>query len=372
MLGNFCIGTGTMMVAGLVNQISAGMAISVPQAAQLFTAFAVVCAVSAPLCAAWFAGYSRRAVLVWSLALFAAMHLLATLVDSYALLLVVRGITGLGAAIFTPAAAAVAGQLVAPEKRGQAVGFVFLGWSAASVVGVPLGSYLGAVYHWHVAMAVVGCLTTLTAVAVWWVVPKGLQAAKVDMAAFTGLLRDRRIMPVVGVTVLSGSGLFTMFAYLAPLYRDVVHASATQIPLLFATYGLAGLVGSIAMSKTIDRIGAGRMVTLLLSATCLVMLLWPVSALHISLALMVALLWGAPGFASNGAQQARIVGLAGAMAPVAVAFNSSAIYIGQAIGSVVGGVFYANAPAFDISLVYLPWVALVFTVAALWVSARVK
>ena len=372
MLGNVCIGTGTMIVVGLLNQISASLAVSVSQAAQLLTAFAVACAVGAPVCAALLAGVSRRGVLAAALVLFALCHALAAVVDSYPLLLALRAFTGLGAAIFTPAAAAVAGQLVPPEQRGRAVGFVFLGWGVASVFGVPLGSYLGAVYHWHAAMGVVAAMSLVVAVGVWLTVPNSLAANRVNLAAFAGLLRNRPVMRVVGVTVLYATGLFTMFAYLSPLYRDVVGASPTQIPLLFFVYGAMGLAGSALMARHIDRIGAGHMVGLMIGASCCVLAIWPLSALHISLAFLVAMIWGAPGFAANGAQQARIVGMVGAMAPVGVAFNSSAMYIGQALGSVIGGVYYAQALGWGLPRWGLAWLGLAAALAALGLSRSVE
>ena len=372
MFGNVCIGTGTMIVMGMLNQIAASLAVTVSQAAQLMTAFAIACAVGAPVCAALLAGVSRRGVLAVALVLFAVAHGLAALVDSYPLLLALRALTGLGAAIFTPAAAAVAGQLVPPEQRGRAVGFVFLGWGVASVFGVPLGSYLGAVYHWHVAMLVVAGLSMMVAAAIWLTVPAGLAANRVDLKAFVGLLSNTRVMRVVGVTVLSATGLFTMFAYLSPLYRDVVGASPTQIPLLFLTYGAMGLVGSALMARYIDRIGAGRMVGLMLSVSACVLVLWPLSSLHLSIAFLMAMLWGGPGFAANGAQQARLVGMVGPMAPVGVAFNSSAMYIGQAIGSIVGGIYYAQAPALGLPLWGLAWLALAGVSAAWFLSRSIE
>ena len=100
--------------------------------------------------------------------------------------------------------------------------------------------------------------------------------------------------------------------------------------------------------------------------------IWPISALHLSLAFVVAMLWGGSGFAANGAQQARIVGMVGAMAPVGVAFNSSAMYIGQAFGSVLGGVYYANAPQFDLPLWGLAWLGLLCGVSAMLLSMHIE
>ena len=365
LFGNFVIGTGAMMVAGMLNQLSADFSLPPPQVAQLLSAFAIVCGLGAPLLAIGLATVGRRAVLTGSLLIYALFHALAVVTQSFALLMVVRAFTAIGAAIFTPQAAATVSLLTPPEHRGKAVGLIFLGWGLASVVGLPLGSYLAAAYHWHVAMGLVAVLSVLAAGATWLTVPDGLYGQPIGLAAFKTLLANRAVMRVVGVTVLSACGLFSMFSFLAPLLRDVVGASPTQIPLLFACYGLAGLIGSVVVTRYIDARGAARIVALCLALTTVMLVLWPLASVHVGVAFVVAFLWGAPGFAVNGTQQARVIGVAGAMAPVAVALNSSAIYLGQAIGTVAGGVYYSHAPH-----VLLPWMAAVFVALAWGLSRR--
>lgn len=363
LLGNFVIGTGAMMVAGMLNQLSAQFALPPPQVAQLLSVFALVCGIGAPLLAIGLATKGRRAVLTGSLLVYAACHALAVVTQSFALLLVMRAFTAIGAAIFTPQAAATVSLLTPPESRGKAVGLIFLGWGLASVVGLPLGSYLAAAYHWHAAMGLVAVLSVLAALATWLTVPDGLYGQPIALKAFKDLLTHRPVMQVIGVTLLSACGLFSMFAYLAPLMRDVVGATPTQIPLLFACYGLAGLLGSVAVTRYIDARGAAHIVALCLAMTTTMLLLWPLASVHMALAFGIAFMWGLPGFAVNGTQQARVIGVAGAMAPVAVALNSSAIYLGQAIGTVTGGLYYSHAPH-----VLLPWMAACFVALSLWLS----
>jgi predicted MFS family arabinose efflux permease len=53
-------------------------------------------------------------------------------------------------------------------------------------------------------------------------------------------------------------------------------------------------------------------------------------------------IWGL-GFAStNSMQQVRLVAAAPALASASVSLNTSSLYIGQAVGSAIGGVLYAG------------------------------
>src|SRR5204862_6975088 len=111
--------------------------------------------------------------LVWD----ALGHLLCLLMPSYTALLPVRALTVLGAAVFTPQAAAAVGFLAPPEQRGRAITFVFLGWSLASVAGVPIASWLGETYGWRSAFGAVALLSAGASLWVWRALPDGVKPA---------------------------------------------------------------------------------------------------------------------------------------------------------------------------------------------------
>ena len=138
--GNFIIGTGTLVVPGMLPALAQDLQVGLPVAGQLVSAFAFTVCISAPLLAGATSRFDRRKLLFSMQLLYVAGHVAAALVSSFAPMLVARVITSFGAALFTAQAAATAALLVAPQKRGRAIAFVFLGWSVASVVGVSLGA----------------------------------------------------------------------------------------------------------------------------------------------------------------------------------------------------------------------------------------
>ena len=138
MVGNFVIGTGVMAVPGTLNDISHSLRVSIPQAGLLITAGAILMGVGAPLFASLVAGWDRRRLLTLSLLWYALFMGISAFAPSYGWLLPLRVLAVIPPAIFTPQAAACVGLLVKPDQRGRAITFVFLGWSAASVMGMPL------------------------------------------------------------------------------------------------------------------------------------------------------------------------------------------------------------------------------------------
>ena len=180
--GNFAIGCGVMVVSGTLADLAGSLQVSVAVAGQLVSIAAAVMAVGAPLLAAVVAGFDRRRLLTLALAGYAIGHALSALMPDFATLAAVRAATVLGAAVFTPQAAAAVGVMAAPERRGQAIAFIFLGWSLASVLGMPASAWIGERLGWRWAFAAVALLAGTPAAWVWRAVPDGVRPAALSRA----------------------------------------------------------------------------------------------------------------------------------------------------------------------------------------------
>jgi len=368
--GNFVIGCGVMVVAGSLNDLTRSLQVSVAVGGQLITVAAVVMALGAPLMAAWVGGMDRRSLLTWSLAWYAVGHAACAVMPDFASLLPLRALSMLAAAVFTPQAAAAIGWLAPPEQRGRAITFVFLGWSVASVFGMPLHAYIGEAFGWRYAFALVALLGAGGAAWVWRALPEGIRPPPMSRAAWGEVLTHPALMAIVAVTAMSGAGQFTLFAYFAPYYRQQLLADATMVSLLFAWFGGIGLIGNVLLSRNVDRVGAGRAVTALLTCVAVSIALWPLAQTP-AVMMAVILPWALGGFASNSAQQARLGAAAPALAPALMALNTSAIYLGQALGAAGGGALMTanqaagRSPYGGLHLVALAWVVAAVA-ASLW------
>ncbi|WP_369662181.1 MFS transporter [Variovorax sp. V15] len=363
--GNFVIGTGVMVVPGTLNEISASLSVTAATAGQLITAAATVMCVGAPLLAAAVAGWDRRQLLALTLLWYAIGHVLCALMPTFGALLPVRMLTVIAPAIFTPQAAACAGLLVPPEHRGRAVTFVFLGWSMASVLGLPIGALIGGHLGWRMAFAAIAALSVASATSVWLTLPNGIRPAALTAAAWSRVLRSPVLMGIVSVTALQGAGQFVLFSYFGPILKQSFGADATTLSVMWALFGACGLVGNMVVSRFIDRVGAGRMVLVTTVLIASSLLLWPLASTLAWLA-VVLVPWGLGCFATNSAQQARLVGLAPALAPGSVALNSSGIYTGQAIGAALGGWLLANDAG-----AWMSWVGLGLLMVAISLSVAI-
>lgn len=371
MVGNFVIGTGVMVVPGTLNDIAQSLNVSIPQAGQLITAAAILMGVGAPLFATLVAGWDRRRLLAWSLVWYGLLHAACALAPNYGLLLPLRVLAVISPAVFTPQAAASVGLLVPDHQRGRAITFVFLGWSVASVMGMPLAAWIGGEAGWRWAFGLVALMSLASGAWVWREMPDGIRPAALSRDGWGRTLGSATLMMTVGVTLLFAFGQFTLFSYFAPYFAQTLGLGGTGLSLLFLWFGAFGLLGNVAVTRRIDRMGAPRAVLITLTLIALSLLLWPLGRGNWWLQALVIVPWALGCFAANSAQQARLVQLSPVLAPATVALNTSAMYGGQALGAALGGLMIAQG-----RMLQLHWVGLVVMASAIglsvWVAARQK
>lgn len=359
-----------MATAGTLNDIVRSLQVSVALGGQLIGAGAVVMALGSPMLAGLLSGWDRRRLLVLALLWVAAGHLLCALAPGFAVLLALRCLTMLGAAAFTPQAASAISALAAPQERGRAITFVFLGWAVASVLGMPLTAFIGEAWGWRWSFVGVAALSLAAAAGVWRALPDGIRPPALSLADWRMVLTHPVLMAIVAVTAMSSAGQFTLFSYFAPFYSQVLGASAAQISLLFLWFGAVGLLGNVLLTRVIDRVGAANAVALTLGCMALSLGVWPLATGFAS-ALFVTAPWALGCFSSNSAQQARLAMAAPALAAALISLNSSAMYLGQFAGSASGGAMIAAAGYARLNWVALAWM-LVALCTSVWAARRLR
>ena len=370
MVGNFVIGTGVMVVPGTLNDISQSLGVSIPQAGQLITAAAIMMGLGAPLFASLVAGWDRRRLLTLALVWYGVLLGACALAPQYAALLPLRVLAVISPAVFTPQAAASVGLLVPTSQRGRAITFIFLGWSVASVMGMPLSAWIGGELGWRWAFGLVAVMSFASGAWVWREIPDGIKPAALSREAWARTLGSAPLMTAVGVTLLSAFGQFTLFSYFAPYFAQTLGAGGALLSLMFLWFGVFGLAGNVAVTRYIDRIGAPNAVLITLGAMVVTLLVWPLGRHGFWAQALVLVPWALGCFSCNSAQQARLVQIAPELASATVALNTSAMYGGQALGAALGGVMIAQGRMLDLHQVGLVVLMLAMAVS-LW-AARLQ
>ncbi len=357
MLGNIVTGCSVLAPAGMLSELSESLGISIRTAGLLITFGAVVLCVGSPLTAWLTSRIERRTLLASVLVVLAITNAASAFAPDYASLLAIRMIMLAVGVIYTPQAAGTGALIVPAEKRGSTIAYIFLGWSLAAAVGLPLITFIASRYGWQAAYGGIAALGFLSLLLLLWRLPGGLQGMPVELKTWGELSRNRMIILLLSITAAQTSGQFTVFTFMAPLLKKLTDASPDAIGLVFALYGIAGFVGILIATRIVDRWGAYRTSLLFNAMVAAGIVGWALGAgVYVAMAMAVTV-WGLGFAATNSMQQVRLVAAAPSLASASVSLNTSVLYIGQAIGSFVGGLFYEREYLHGVGFVAVAFLA---------------
>jgi predicted MFS family arabinose efflux permease len=254
----------------------------------------------------------------------------------------------LSAASFMPTASGYAAALGGPERRGRALSTITNGLTLAIIAGVPLGVLVGQGFGWRATFFGVAGLAAFSLLGILTRLPRQPPRVTAGLGERLALAKRPDILGVLVTSVLTVAGTFTVYTYLGVFIAGVAGLGPHGLaPVLLLGFGLASAVGTQLGGSAADRWGArstailnGGLVLLAYLSFSLSAALTPARAILVLLPAI--LLWGLASWGLITAQQARLVALAPALAPVSLSMNSSAIYLGSAMGAAVGALVIAD------------------------------
>lgn len=341
----FVVQTDDYMVLGIMEPLSLDLGVREAAVGQLVTVYSLVYAIGAPLLAVVVARRDKRSLLSAALAVFALANMGVLVADGYAALMTLRVVAAAAAALILPTALAVVARHAPPRARGRAMSLVMLGLTAAVVVGVPAGAYLAAVADWRLAFVMCGVVATAAGIQVLVALPRGAEERGEDRVLGPGLgaLTHRPVVVLLTVTVIAVAGNLGFHTYLAPFVMAATGIDQPGFASLLVVVGLAGLAGTYASGVICDRVRPSAtllgVLTVFSASTAAMALVWTIRPIPVVALVPVLVLWSASAWGMPPAVQSALVARVGtARAAQALAFNSSAVYVGAALGSAGGGV----------------------------------
>ncbi|QOG17482.1 MFS transporter [Bradyrhizobium sp. SEMIA] len=365
MLGNLVTGCSVLAPAGMLPELASGLDVTIHAAGLLITFGAITLCIGSPLTAWLTSRIERRTLLTTTLAVLAFGNLASAFAPDYTSLLVIRLVMLAIGALYTPQAAGTAAMIVPVKRRGSTIAYIFLGWSLAAAVGLPLITFIASRYGWRAAYGEIGVLGCVSFVLLLMRLPGGLKGAPVDLKTWVAVGRSKAILLLLAITMLQMSGQFVVFTFMGPLLKKLTGASPDAIGMVFAVYGVCGFLGVVIATRIVDTWGPFRTSLLF---TCLLLAGitgWALGAGSLVLMAVAVAVWGL-GFAStNSMQQVRLVAAAPPLASATVALNTSVLYIGQAVGSATGGLLFARELLHTLGFVAVGFVVLALILVVL-------
>ena len=373
-VSSFMLGMSEFIMVGILPDIAVGLKVSEVTVGNLVSLFAFVYAPVTPLGSALSARFPRFATHMTLIGVFLAGNLLCAFAPNYAVLMAGRILIALVSGTLVAIAMTYAPDVTTDTFRTKFIAWVFSGFSIASVVGVPVGTWVANAFGWRWAFHLVNALTVVLIIGMVAVLPRNSHVAKIGFLSQFRLFFDRRIQLGVLDVVCGAAASYVFYTYLTPIMRDEVHVPEQYLSVGLVIFGAACLWSNLYGGKLADRGRGVEPLTHIRPIYCahavlmasLVVAHWvPVYG-----ALLLVVL-GMFMYLQNSASQVLYMDVASQSHPgslnLAASLNSMSFNIGIAIGSAVGGVVNGH-----FGLMWLGPVGALFLVCAIAITTMLR
>lgn len=371
---SFMLGMSEFIVVGILPDIAADLKISEVTVGNLVSLFAFVYAPVTPLGSALSARFPRFATHLTLIGIFLAGNILCAFAPNYAVLVVARIMIALVSGTLVAVAMTYAPDVTTDRFRTKFIAWVFSGFSIASVVGVPVGTWVANTFGWRWAFHMINVLTIVLIIGMVMVLPRNSHIVKIGFLPQFRLFFDRRIQLGVLDVVCGAAASYVFYTYLTPIMRDEVHVPEQYLSIGLVIFGAACLWSNLYGGKLADRGRGVEPLTHIRPIYCahavlmasLVVAHWvPVYG-----ALLLVVL-GMFMYLQNSASQVLYMDVASQSHPgslnLAASLNSMSFNIGIAIGSAVGGLINGH-----FGLMWLGPVGALFLVCAIAITTFLR
>lgn len=371
---SFMLGMSEFIVVGILPDIAADLKISEVTVGNLVSLFAFVYAPVTPLGSALSARFPRFATHLTLIGIFLAGNILCAFAPNYAVLVVARIMIALVSGTLVAVAMTYAPDVTTDRFRTKFIAWVFSGFSIASVVGVPVGTWVANTFGWRWAFHMINVLTIMLIVGMVVALPRNSHIVKIGFLPQFRLFFDRRIQLGVLDVVCGAAASYVFYTYLTPIMRDEVHVPEQYLSVGLVIFGAACLWSNLYGGKLADRGRGVEPLTHIRPIYCahavlmasLVVAHWvPVYG-----ALLLVVL-GMFMYLQNSASQVLYMDVASQSHPgslnLAASLNSMSFNIGIALGSAVGGLINGH-----FGLMWLGPVGALFLICAIAITTFLR
>ena len=339
-LGGFGIGLTEFGIVGLLPEIADEFNVSESVAGYLVSGYAVTVAAGALALTAAITRFDRKKLLVSLMLLFIAGNLISALAPSYSMLLTGRIVAALCHGAFFSVGAVVASNMVAENRKGQAISLMFGGLTVSMVAGVPLGTFLGQQLGWRSTFWAITIIGVIAIIGIQALVPATGTPEKASLRAELVAFRQPQVWVSIALGVLAFGGLVGAFTYIAFTLTEVSHFGESWVPWLLVLFGVGSFFGNMFGGKAADR-SLNKALLTIMTLLAVVLGLFSLTAQNQIAAIVLLFLMGAIGLSVAPGLQLRTMTFAPEAPTMASGANIAALNVGNAIGAWLGGLTLA-------------------------------
>lgn len=349
-IGAFAIGMTEFVIMGLLPNIVRDFDVSVSQAGQLITGYALGVAIGGPIIVMLTIKWNRKYLLLALMAIFIVGNIAASFSPNYGFMMTSRIITSLAHGSFFGIGSILAASMVKPEKRASAMALMFMGLSMSNILGVPFGTLIGQNFGWPMTFIIISVIGALALIGIIIFVPMKKETVKSSVLNELKILKEKRLWLTLAVTLFGFSSVFAYFTYISTVLIDVSHVQENLISYLLIIFGIGVTLGNVVGGKLADW-NLNKALKIIFSVFILYFILLYFVQMNGLLMVAGIFFFGLIGFSMSPSLQYKSTLISQDAPTLASTLNQSAFNLGNALGAFIGGIVVTNLPVASLSLI---------------------
>ncbi|QQZ60578.1 MFS transporter [Paenibacillus sonchi] len=350
-LGAFAIGMTEFIIMGLLPNVARDLGVSIPQAGQLITSYALGVAIGAPVLTIFTHRLPQKKLLMILMCIFIFGNAVSVIAPTYTLLILARILTAFAHGTFLGVGTIIAARLVRPEKRAGAVSIVLAGLTVANIIGVPFGTFIGQQLGWRASFGAITVLGVVSLFGIIRFIPVIVQEQTANLTEQVRGLLNPKVLLILLTGALGCASLFSLFTYITPMLEEITGFAEHNVTWILVLFGAGVTFGNLIGGKLADwKLMPSLMVNFAILAIMISLFSWTLD--NPVLTIINVFLWGIAAFGIMPGIQLRIMNLAHKAPLLATTSSHSALNLGNAAGAYLGG-----AAITQWGLSSIPWLA---------------
>ncbi len=336
------VGLVELVVGGILPIIADDLNVSIATAGQLITIFALVYAIAGPILLSLTAKIERKKLFLITLSVFFIGNVFTYVSPTFGLMMVSRVLTAASASLIIVLALTITARIAKPSQRVKALGYIYMGISSSLVLGVPIGIVITNAFGWRTIFLGIALLTVGSMILIAKFFEKIPAGAVQPLSEQLKALTNKKIIFAHLATMFMLAGHYAVYAYFTPFLETTLNLGSSWISVVYFLFGIAAVSGGALGGGLATRLGSQKSILIILGAFSLSLFALPYSTVAMPLFILVMMIWGALSWALAPAQQDYIVRTDPVASDIHQSFNNSALQVGIALGSGIGGIAFSH------------------------------
>lgn len=370
-LGAFAIGMTEFVIMGLLPNIARDLNVSVSDAGQLITGYALSVAIGGPIIVLATYKLPRKNLLILLMAIFIIGNGIGGFAPNYGLLMLSRIVGALAHGSFFGIGSILAASMVPQHRKASAMALMFMGLTMSNIIGVPFGTFIGQLFGWKMTFIIISVLGLLTLFGIIKFVPNQQENQSISIKSELVVLKDIKLWLTLGITLFGFSSVFAYFTYISQILTEVSHIDEKWISFVLILFGVGVTFGNILGGKLADWNLNKSLNIIFIAFPIYIFIMYYIQ--NYSLLMVFGIfIFGVFAFSMSPSLQYKSMVISQDAPMLASTMNQSAFNVGNALGAFIGGIVVSQLEVKDLALVapFLTLIGFVFLVLERMVTKR--